>query len=392
MWWRKPKVGFVDGRLTGTVVQGSMLKRGGFFIPMAAVSFAESAREFCHYIDRELPPELLQAYYADRYLAEVNNGGHSQFVRHSRISAAGLATTTSFALAGLEKMGARVQLQHLRNLNAWISENPEEAAAQTGHSETDSPYLASLDKQFYDVERRDSISDRSARWIKSWRNLEVVDDNSYDERLSALAALNPNYDIRHIWRGVERNRILLTHNVEASIAVVCGRVQPHPELKVSVYAGEQITFGSKEAIQYRVETDKGARLAIVHDDGVLLYERVATESGLNSVGPLLATVSAELVRQFVEFAAVASAAEAIDLIARRSGLYRNNVEYQSITAIELEGNRATWIAYFGSRKLVVTTTPDRAALLDDSGSEVLTVTKGEIADYHAEALRGRDSM
>ena len=41
----------------------------------------------------------MQAYHADYYLALVNNGGHSQFIRNTGVAM--LPTTSADALAGL---------------------------------------------------------------------------------------------------------------------------------------------------------------------------------------------------------------------------------------------------------------------------------------------------
>src|SRR5262249_2730054 len=155
------------------------------------VAFVNHVRAASQYADHELPPEVLGIYCADSYLAQVNNGGHSQFVGNSGQS---LAANIRYALPGLKTIGAEAQYRTLADLKDWITANPKEAAAQNGFSSRAAD-LETLDTRFYEAEKQASITDLAARWIARWSQLETVDSERYGERLKALAAQNPNFEI-----------------------------------------------------------------------------------------------------------------------------------------------------------------------------------------------------
>jgi len=248
-----------------------------------------------NYTDRELPPELLQVYCADYYLAQVNNGGHSQFVGNSGKR---LANNIELALAGLDNMGARAHRSLLTALKDWIAANPDEAARQKRYGEFRASYLDDLDNQFFDLQKRSSLHDLSARWIRRWRNLEIVGDESYGDRLRALAALNPNFEIRSIWGSVQHNGFMLTDALQGPVAVVCGAVQPEPDIKISVNAVRHAEVDGKPQVQWGVTTDKGLRFAVVQDGGAILFESAKDEKGFSIAGQQIAGVSADQVQQF----------------------------------------------------------------------------------------------
>ncbi|MEM9139438.1 MAG: DUF4375 domain-containing protein, partial [Pseudomonadota bacterium] len=94
----------------------------------AVVDYVNHMMEHGAYRRWELPAAAMQAYHCDYYYAQVTNGGHSQFIHNSRMQQGVLHD----AEAGLKAMGAKVQLDCLRQMRAWAEANAEAAAAQDG--------------------------------------------------------------------------------------------------------------------------------------------------------------------------------------------------------------------------------------------------------------------
>lgn len=385
------EVKLVGGRLTGAVVPKSSFGGKSWYILAAIVEFSNHIRAAAQYANHELPQEVLGICYADYYLAQVNNGGHSQYVGNS---GKGLSANIDFALTGLEAIGALEQYRTLADLKAWIAANPEEAAAQNGFSSR-AATLETLDRRFFDAEKRSSITDMAVRWIMSWSKLETVDDNRYGDRLKTLAALNPNFEKRRIWRASEQNRFNLSDKLQITVAVACGAVEPEPDVKIRINAGSYITFEGQSVIQWGVTTDKGLRYAIVHDKGGTLLETVADanpRSMSRTAGRQIANVKAQRVQDFTDAAERSDAAVAIDLVMLRAGYVTSDVGHPALTAWKLEGDRATFIAHIKPRNLIIRTTTDGAGLLDAAGHANLIVSMAEIVAHRDQANRGRESM
>jgi hypothetical protein len=55
----------------------------------AVVDYINILRQQGAYLNSEMPENALRAYYVDHYLAQVMNGGHSQFIHNSRLQVVG---------------------------------------------------------------------------------------------------------------------------------------------------------------------------------------------------------------------------------------------------------------------------------------------------------------
>ncbi len=380
------KVDFIGGRLAGAIVPKSCLGGEAWELPQAIIEFTNDVQAVAQYADFELEAAVLGIYLADYYLAQVNNGGHSQFVGNSGHR---LAANIDHALLGLKTIGAQEQYSTLADLKTWVASNLEEAAVQDGFG-TRANELDVLDTRFYDAEKRASISDLAARWLATWPKLETVDDKHYQERLKALRAVNPSFDIRRIARAIEQNRFILTDTLQMTVAVLCGAVAPEPDVMIRITAGSHIEFEGQAVIRWGVMTSNGVREAIVLNDGGILRESLDSRNQI-------ARVSALMVHYFVDAAERNNAAAAIDLVMVRAGYMTSDVGDPALTAWRLEGDRATFIArifiaHDNVCDLVIRTGPGGAELLDASGSPKLVVSMDEIAAHQEQARRGLASM
>ncbi|MBR1170853.1 DMP19 family protein [Bradyrhizobium liaoningense] len=394
----------VDGRLTTVVLPRERLDapedpEKAEYLTHAVVDYVNQMQRVGVYSGRELPAVAMQAYHADYYLAQVNNGGHSQFIGNTGVSM--LPTTSGDALAGLEAMGASAQHRILQEMIAWVGDNPQESVQQNGF-ENRASALDALDRRFYEAERQQPMKQLAARWIASWPELHAVAQEQYASEIERLAQLNPHLSQRRIWLSVRHISSQITDRLQLTIAAACGAVRPDPELKVQAFAGSNMDAEGVQGIAIGVKTDKGSRLCVYEEAGGELYEfgpgsqspkpsdmhEVLKSFPPTLVGARLSTVGADTIRNFLRVAEQNLAAEAIDLLLRKLDLDPAAM----ITALRVSDDHATWCAVTGKTGVMVETLADRSNVVEPDGELLLTVTRAEIERHASDAAIGRDSL
>jgi hypothetical protein len=365
----------------------------------AVVDFVNAVQRRGVYARHEMPAIAMQAYHADYYLAQVNNGGHSQFIRNAGKL---LPTTSADALAGLEAMGARAHRQILSEMIAWAKANPKEAAAQNGFS-VRADALDALDERFGAAERDGSMTALSAKWIAGWPELRAVAREQYDAEIERLAQVNPHLAPRRIWQSVQQLRFQMTNHFQITIAAACGAVKPEPETKLAVRAGNQMEIEGTPCMAFRVHTTKGMRVCVYEEAGGRLYEYIPRspvpkpenlklDDLMNFqppvVGTRLSTVDAETIRRFVKVADDTLAPEAIDLLLRKATLDPG----ATITAWKLSDEGASWIVATGQTRTFAATLPNGAVLTKPDQTPILSVSREHIERHAKDAAAGGASL
>jgi hypothetical protein len=110
----------IDGRLATVVIPrkcfDAATESDGFHhLPEAVVDYVNDVQRVGVYAQHELPARAMQVFHADYYVAEVNNGGHSQLIGNV---GALLPTIVADVLGGLLAMGAHAQRQILTEMVA----------------------------------------------------------------------------------------------------------------------------------------------------------------------------------------------------------------------------------------------------------------------------------
>ncbi|MGX5848100.1 DMP19 family protein [Mesorhizobium sp. PL10] len=165
----------------------------------AVANFVETMLESADYIPAEIPPAALQAHACERYLGQVNNGGHSQFVRNSFDD---LPVVVANVRAGLSAMSAERHLAVANGLLAWTIANPDDIARQTGFAGGRAAGLNELDVQFRAAEKLQPMDITAARWIARWPQLRIVPDSDYTDEIERAKTSNPLQAQRRSWRTV----------------------------------------------------------------------------------------------------------------------------------------------------------------------------------------------
>lgn len=166
----------------------------------AVVNFVNAMTGDGLYNRFEISQQAMQAYHGDFYLAQVNNGGHSQFIHNCFANLSFVVNDVRGALTG---MNAVATVPIFERMAAWVAQNPNEAKTQTGFEGGRAPELDELDTLFYGADKETPLIVLSARWIAAWPELRAVDDGDYQEAIRRAIMLNPAREARLLSRSVK---------------------------------------------------------------------------------------------------------------------------------------------------------------------------------------------
>lgn len=150
-----------------------------------------------HFTHNELSQDALRSYYVDYYLAQVNNGGFSQFVYNSGWE----EHTIRFVREGLQAMGAKKHLE-LFNQSASILDRIGPDGIETffeseyfgENKERD--LLNEFDDKFYDLSEREDLIKLNSDWLKSLPNLVAITTEEMKAEVERRASALPNREER----------------------------------------------------------------------------------------------------------------------------------------------------------------------------------------------------
>ncbi len=178
------------------VSKEAMASKDAYDVIMSNISVVNALKDE-YFRDGEQAPNAMLSYRVDQYLAEVNNGGFSQFVYNTRWDPAIVGTVAQ----GLEVMGATRHRELFRKSKAAV----EALGARALERFFDSGYfgdnrdrdaLAGTDADFAACEEQESLIELSSRWLRSVPNLRVVPRDALPGEITRLAALITDRDAR----------------------------------------------------------------------------------------------------------------------------------------------------------------------------------------------------
>lgn len=144
----------------------------------------------CFYEVGEVPPAALQSYYVDYYLAQVNNGGLSQFVFNSRWN----PKTIAFVRDGLAAMGserhAKLFAELVRGVDGLGKDLEKFLESEYFGTNDIREKLDRLTSEFYVVNKEDDLTERNHTWIATFANVDVAKDDDFKQRWAAYAQLD----------------------------------------------------------------------------------------------------------------------------------------------------------------------------------------------------------
>lgn len=145
----------------------------------------------------EIAPDAMCSYWVDYYLAQVKNGGFSQFVYNSRWALAIISAVAE----GLRAMGAkehaalfargREQVRALgeRRLCAYFE------SEYFGKNRT-RDRLNAINDEFFETDRREDLIEHNAAWLRGLPDLVVLSIDQMRAEIDRRAAALPDLDER----------------------------------------------------------------------------------------------------------------------------------------------------------------------------------------------------
>ncbi len=262
-------------RLQAVVMrQSAMDSSESWHAVSAVVDFVNDIQRVGLFYPTELPEHALQSYHADYYLAQVNNGGHSQFIHNLGQN---YPLTVRNAELGLEAMGADEHLATLRKMIKWVKKNPKKAAAQTGFSGGRDEYLDKLDSEFYAVEGKTPMADLNKAWIQSWQGLRLVSDEAYGAAMNETAKLNEHRDIRMEKRQVDHIKHRMSDPLWLGIATAVAS-DGQTNVLMNLGNGSYEDLDGEKAMAFRAATAKGQKFAFTLDDRVEIRDLIQPDN------------------------------------------------------------------------------------------------------------------
>ena len=143
----------------------------------------------------QLPLDAARMYWMDYYVAQVINGGHSQYIRNSHLLLFGL----SYAREGLVKTGITPLLKLFDEFVAWIWANPETAQRQTGFGKNIPTELEEFDRRLYAF-GADEYRKIAASWINEWPELCIVAEHELTGQIEAAIDDAYRRNPEQLWR------------------------------------------------------------------------------------------------------------------------------------------------------------------------------------------------
>jgi hypothetical protein len=355
-----------------SAVDAAKTGRDAYQLVQAVVDFVNFALHEAFHVRGEIEVKALQAYHADYYLAQVNNGGHSQFVHNTN----GIRELINGdALAALTAMQAP-HSDILNKMISWIVANPDEAQAQNGF-EVRAPFLDELDQEFYARDKTDPMIERSSRWILTWPELQAVPDDQYKDHLTRLAQANPRSANRKVSQQISQLTKQTLDTFYVGIGLTLGVAQ-QAEVLLGIGGGAVEKINGKDEMAFYIKTSRGERKAVLDDDGCRIY---------TDHDELLSHVKAETIAATIRVAQKSNAGPAIALMMAKLGLAGQPLSFTVVPPYVLanSSDAIRWqVATCAFPVMIETTNQGATMLVFDEEQQRFTSSKAEIDTFVAD--------
>ncbi len=145
----------------------------------------------------EITPEALKSYYVDYYLAQVLNGGFSQFIHNIGCD----GQIIEFVQEGLVDMQAKEHAALFEKSLGIIERLSEEELDRFLDSEffgenAERDALNEFNDEFYALNQRDDLIEYNSRWLKQHPKLKALDEGELEDVIDAIVAKIPDLEER----------------------------------------------------------------------------------------------------------------------------------------------------------------------------------------------------
>lgn len=160
------------------------------------VSFVNSLFEE-YLTEEEVSADALRSYYVDYYLAQVNNGGFSQFVYNSRWN----PKCIQYVREGMRAIGANRHLKIFEEGAELVSKMDSRQLEAYLTSEyfgenVERDKLNAVDGRFSEVEKKEDLLKLNAAWLRAHPGLKVLTDEEIQEEVRRRGQSLPDRERR----------------------------------------------------------------------------------------------------------------------------------------------------------------------------------------------------
>ena len=233
-------------------------------IVQANIDFVNTMVQEGGCVHAELPVNALRGYFVDYYLAQVLNGGLSQFVGNSGWK----PNVVRHCFDGLKAMGLKTHYRLFRELEKLLISDralAEYIADTRGFGDID-PSIASLDDKFMDQHCKHSIVEGNAAWLKSLPELLVVADYEYDAAIEALQTANPHRASRLAARHRKGVQFNVEDILQAAARLLCWMTWRVPITDITAGAFGRPAPDGRKTTSWRVHSPQGSHNVYLFDD------------------------------------------------------------------------------------------------------------------------------
>ena len=212
----------------------------------------------------ELSRDGLRSYYVDYYLAQVNNGGFSQFVYNSRWD----RDTIRSIREGLRAMGATRHLELFNESAAIIEQIGADGMERFLSSEyfgenKERDILNAFDDKFFELSKSDDLIELNSKWLRSLPNLKVLTREEMKAEVERRAAALPDRQARAAQALANEPRFMKL------IRALC---QEAGHELTRVTAGDPThKYNGKNILAWHFITDKGHHYMVDADGEAMMF-------------------------------------------------------------------------------------------------------------------------
>ena len=150
-----------------------------------------------HCMQSEIPSNALRSYFVDYYLAQVNNGGFSQFAYNSNWD----DNTVRYVKEGLKSMKAVKHLALFKKSADIVDSMDSETFKKFLEGEyfgenATRDTLNMHDERFYEIAKTEDLVQLNSAWLSNLPDLKVLTIGDVDAEVERIISTIPNLDER----------------------------------------------------------------------------------------------------------------------------------------------------------------------------------------------------
>ncbi len=213
----------------------------------------------------EVSPDGLRSYYVDYYLAQVENGGFSQFVYNSRLSD---------TLVGLIREGLRFMKA---TRHAELFERGLGLVEKLGPDRLDDFYMSdyfgenqerdelnAINKDFFKLSEEENLADLNSAWLRGLPDLAVLTIEHMEEEIRERVARQPDREERIAAARANEPRYI---TLMRKLCEAAGHEFSHPT------AGDPShQYQGQTVFAFHFITDKGHHYMLDQQDRALMFD------------------------------------------------------------------------------------------------------------------------